>query len=121
MAAGRYYLRGKCNKGHKKAWYNKSVQLPQLWDGIIKVISLERDYMSTQFVSFTLDHYYAPRLNPIPKETVVSHLAPCVPNLNNKGGKAGCHDNGTKFTCAYNGFRLSGMLSISLHTNQEIW
>ena len=41
--------------------------------GFIKVISLERDYISTQFVSFILDHNYVPRLNPIPKATVVSN------------------------------------------------
>jgi len=29
--------------------------------------------MSKQFVSFILDHNYAPRLNPIPKATVVSN------------------------------------------------
>ena len=75
--------------------------------GFIKVISLERDYISTQFVSFILDHNYVPRLNPIPKATVVSNELLASPNLNNEGGKASCHDNGTKFTCAYNGFRLS--------------
>ena len=46
MAAGRYYLRGKCIKGYEKAWYNKSVQLPQLWVGFIRVGSLERYYLT---------------------------------------------------------------------------
>ena len=60
--------------------------------------------MSMQFVSFILDHNYAPRLNPIPKAAVVSNEL-LVSIMREK--KSGCHDNGTKFTCGYNGFRLS--------------
>ena len=59
-------------KGYEKAWHNTSVQLPQLWDGIY--FTGERLlYMSMQFVSFIPDHNYAPRLNPIPRATVVSN------------------------------------------------
>ena len=75
MGAGRYYLGGKYIKGYEKAWYSKSVQLLQLWDGIIKVISLERDYF-TRVCNFYISYWiinYVPRLNPIPKATAVSN------------------------------------------------